>query len=161
MLKVSNMWIKKVEQASHFGDTTAQLFVTLNEHRKGVVELYKNNIEILSIIKDRGHLFDTTGADLLTDDVGYCHHNSISRYRDGQGRYEIATGWAYYCGGWIQHSWLLNKKGGLIETCGSNGHVDWNTNQHVESQGTVNEAYYGAILTKYEVKLLMKVYNMS
>jgi hypothetical protein len=155
------MWIKRVGQASNLGDTTAQLFVTLNKHRKGVVELYKSNIEILSIIKERGHLFDTTDAALLTDDVGYCHHNSINRYQDGQGQYEIATGWAYYGGGWIQHSWLVNKKGRLIETCGSSSHLDMITKQQVESQGTVNEAYYGAVLTKYEVGLLMKVYNMA
>ena len=115
---------------------------------------------MLSIIKERGHLFDTTDADLLTDDVGYCHHNSISRYQDGRGQYDIATGWAYYGGGWIQHSWLVNKKGRLIETCGSSSHLDRITKQQVESQGTVNEAYYGAVLTKYEVGLLMKVYNM-
>ena len=95
----------------------------------------------LSDIMSRGVLWKKIAKKYMGPD-SKCHWNVAKLYEHGISVTSIVIGYAHNGEGWHQHTWGIDMKKGVVETCPSNFE---------------NDAYYGMILTREEADAFVKL----
>ena len=80
----------------------------------------KNGLDTEDEINDlinRGEEYDESFITHRFDgNPNQCHRNSANVYSDDSDEYTIVTGYAFYDGVWVSHTWLMDFYGDMIET---------------------------------------------
>jgi len=96
---------------------------------KGEVPFDKDDYDHRQLI-GRGSYASSNGAKKLPGEPNSCHGNSVNFWKKAGGKYWLVTGFAYGIRGqpssrpdgwrepWVEHTWLVDKKGTIYETTG-------------------------------------------